>query len=292
MIIVIDENGQLGNRLSLFGHLIGFSAEHKVRIINFAFASYRDLFESTQGQYPCCYPKSGLSIPFATLSKRIVRAFFSRLLKLSSRLPKNPLVDLIEAYDSQSHFVLSSPENLARIRSRKLTFIRGYFFRDKVNVGKNAEIIREYFKPQEKFQINIKRSTSKAKENSDLLIGVHIRQGDYKTYRGGEYFLESEEYLKVMKTMKVLFENQKIAFLICSDTSQKQELFADMNCHYGSGDLLEDLYSLAECDYLLGAPSSFSRWASFYGEVPLYVLKNSSKLPALEDFKINHELWG
>ena len=288
MIIVIDEYGQLGNRLSLFGHLIGFSAEHKIRIVNFAFEPYGDLFESTHGQYPCCYPRSGSSVPFPMLAKRLVKAIVFRLL----RLPKIPFIDVITAYESQSHFVMSSPENLARIRSRKLTFIRGYFFRDEVNVVKNSEIIREYFRPHENLRANIEKRISKAKEDSDLLIGIHIRQGDYKTYRGGEYFFESDEYSKVMKSLKVLFQNKKIAFLICSDTSQNQELFAGMDCYYGSGNLLEDLYSLAKCDYLLGAPSSFSRWASFYGKVPLCTLKDPNELPSLEDFKVNHGLWG
>lgn len=49
--------------------------------------------------------------------------------------------------------------------------------------------------------------------------------------------------------------------------------------------IIEDMYSLAECDYIIGPPSTYTMWASFYGEVPLYMVDNPSLKPVLSDFK-------
>jgi hypothetical protein len=54
----------------------------------------------------------------------------------------------------------------------------------------------------------------------------------------------------------------------------------------GTGHLIEDLYSLAQCDFLAGPPSTFTLWASFYGKVPLYMAKDIHKVPSLSDFQI------
>ncbi|HAX17707.1 MAG TPA: hypothetical protein DCY00_03825 [Actinobacteria bacterium] len=58
------------------------------------------------------------------------------------------------------------------------------------------------------------------------------------------------------------------------------------NCIYNSQNhFIEDLYSLALCDYIFGPPSTFSMWASFYGEVPLRFITNPDTDLSLDKFK-------
>lgn len=38
-----------------------------------------------------------------------------------------------------------------------------------------------------------------------------------------------------------------------------------------------DLYSLSRCDYIIGPPSSFSRWASLMGHIPIYQIWNKNE---------------
>ena len=47
---------------------------------------------------------------------------------------------------------------------------------------------------------------------------------------------------------------------------------------------IEDLYALSICDYILGPPSTFSMWASFYGGVPLRFIKHSNDKIFLREF--------
>jgi len=36
------------------------------------------------------------------------------------------------------------------------------------------------------------------------------------------------------------------------------------------------IFSFAKCDYIVGPPSTFTSWASFYGDVPVYFYWRSS----------------
>jgi hypothetical protein len=68
----------------------------------------------------------------------------------------------------------------------------------------------------------------------------------------------------------------------------------------GPGHFIEDLYALASCDYIIGPPSTFSQWASFYGNVPRYMVNYKAEQfygvpshePRLGDFRIHHEGFG
>ena len=58
------------------------------------------------------------------------------------------------------------------------------------------------------------------------------------------------------------------------------DIFTGCNCvRFGkepSGAVL-DLYTLSACDRIIGPFSSYSRWASFIGEVPLCFLENKNQ---------------
>jgi hypothetical protein len=63
-------------------------------------------------------------------------------------------------------------------------------------------------------------------------------------------------------------------------------MFAGLNVTFGTGDLIEDMYAFASCDYLIGAPSTFTMWASFYGKVPLNVIRSPDQTQKLTDFVV------
>jgi hypothetical protein len=54
----------------------------------------------------------------------------------------------------------------------------------------------------------------------------------------------------------------------------------------GTTPAVVDLYSLAGCDYILGPPSTFSQWASFYGNKPMLHLSGGDQKIELEKFQV------
>ena len=110
-----------------------------------------------------------------------------------------------------------------------------------------------------------------ARESADVLVGVHLRQGDYKNFVGGMMYFETREYTNLMQKTEEMLSGKKVAFLICSDVPQDPAEFQAFNWVSGSGHEAADMFSLAECNYLIGPQSTFTQWASWFGQVPRFV---------------------
>ena len=127
------------------------------------------------------------------------------------------------------------------------------------------------------------------RKTASILIGVHIRRGDYRTYRNGKYFYDLETYKKQMQHLAALLEDKNPLFFICSDESVDLKSFGGLQViENKNGNATEDLYLLTTCDYLIAPPSTFSKWASFYGDVPLYVLDDATHYPTLDAFEVRY----
>jgi hypothetical protein len=61
---------------------------------------------------------------------------------------------------------------------------------------------------------------------------------------------------------------------VCSDEPVPGDAFAGLDVVSGPGSAIGDLYALAACDRIIGAPSTFTTWASFYGAVPRYTIRD------------------
>ena len=146
--------------------------------------------------------------------------------------------------------------------------------------------IRETFAPDPAINEIAQAAVSRAREGADVLIGVHIRQKDYRTYLQGFFYYQSEDYERILEAMIAMFPGRRVAFLICSDEELKTESFASFRVTPGPGTTLEDLYSLAACDFLIGPPSTFSLWAAFYGGRPIYHLLEPTPPADLSAFMI------
>ena len=149
----------------------------------------------------------------------------------------------------------------------------------------NKENIQHIFRPNDTIVQKVDTFISELKIKYDLIIGVHIRRSDYKTWIGGKYYYSLDEYYSFMKHYYKEMTNKKVCFFISSDENIDMRLFKGLNCYsITNGSAIEDLYSLSRCDRIMGPLSTFSRWASFYGEVPLLVLEKEDNIIADDEF--------
>jgi hypothetical protein len=120
------------------------------------------------------------------------------------------------------------------------------------------------------------RMIARMKQSADIVVGVHIRRGDYATWNDGRFFYELEDYHQFMLRIQQLYKDQRVSFFISSNEAFSLDIFKGCTCErFGkepSGAIL-DLYTLSCCDRIIGPFSSYSRWASFIGEVPLCFLE-------------------
>jgi len=286
-IVISSKAGQLGNRLFNFTNFIAFAAAHGATVINPSFDEYGDLFESTRSDLLCRYPAK----PFgpAYLRRPAVRRALYRGAYFLTRVIRkfglrNWFARVVSVPDDTLYLLDDNPQAIDVFRDSKVVFVSGLQFRDISNIRKFSEEIRAYFTPVRSYIDNIDALTQPIRNRCDVLVGVHIRRGDYAHHLDGRYCFEAEDYARIIADVKALFPDKKVAFLICSNEKFDRSRFGSADCIFGTGHFLEDMYALARCDYIVGPPSTYSLWASFYGQVPLCFLQTRDAVLELASF--------
>ncbi|HEX8775532.1 MAG TPA: hypothetical protein VF735_18325 [Pyrinomonadaceae bacterium] len=284
MITIVGKPGQLGNSLFLFSNFLACAIEHKLKVVNPAFDEYAQYFETTRRDFFCRYPSRASLFRGNGWTRRLFFSFsyYAARVLVRSGIRRGPLRAM--AIDWEDEEVrLDEPAFLEEARRPGILFVQGWQFRDRTNFTRHAEAIRAHFEPLELFQHNVDALIERARAGCDLLVGVHIRHGDYKRFLDGKYFYEIEEYVDVMKRVVRLYPDKRVGFLICSNVRQREADFAGFNFTFGNDHLIEDMYSFARCDLLLGPPSTYTMWASFYGRVPLYMIEDVDAEPRFDE---------
>jgi hypothetical protein len=284
MIIIAKKPGQLGNSLFLFAHFIAFCIEYNLNVMNPAFGDFAKYFPSVNNDLYCRYPKRK-TILSSSILREALYLFFSYSGRILNRLKTKNKFLLSVFFDWEESFVLDKAA-AKYFSESKIVFAQGWKFRCVELVEKHKKTIQTFFLPSPEHVKNIEKSIGEARKYCDVLVGVHIRHGDYKTFEGGKYFYSLAQYLEQMEKVQKVFTGKKISFLICSNVEIDFSIFKFLNCIGANNHELEDMYSLAACDYIIGPPSTYSMWASFYGSVPLYMIKDAEKLFSTDDFKI------
>ena len=122
-------------------------------------------------------------------------------------------------------------------------------------------------------------------DRTSPIIGVHIRRGDYKQFCGGKFYYTDSEYMGFMKQICGLF-GKSTRFFISTNEKIHLEGFCDFDIvKIPTTKPAEDMYCLSKCDYIIGPYSSFSAWASFYGNVPYCCVMRNRKM-VYSDFNV------
>jgi len=164
---------------------------------------------------------------------------------------------------------------------RFLGFTKGWHTRrDTRYLKQTLPQLKLIFRPKEEITRKAETLMAEMHQSADIVVGVHIRRGDYATWNDGRFFYELEDYRQFMLRLQALYSDKKMAFFISSNEDFSLDVFAGCVCRrFGkepSGAIL-DLYTLSVCDRIIGPISSYSRWASFIGEVPLCFLESKDQ---------------
>jgi len=146
--------------------------------------------------------------------------------------------------------------------------------------------LKRIFRPREQIMQKAEAMVTRLKEQGSMVVGVHIRRGDYATWNDGRFFYSLEEYHQFMMRILALYNN-KVSFFISSNEDFSLDLFKGCRClRFGKepSAAILDLYTLSLCDRIIGPFSSYSRWASFIGEVPLCFLETKEQAFTEESF--------
>jgi len=270
MIIISKHTNQLCNRLFTYLPVISYALEANERVaFLFQYKGYSGLFPNlAKAGYISKWEDSNIN---GSLKSKAFNAlvrfgdhFVHLVLKPNEKIPlKKPLG------------VLFAP------KWREIRYDHAY-------IEKHSDRLRWLFAPSGSVVKAVKEAIGEAKADV-ATVGVHIRRGDYREYKGGIYFYSMDIYANFMQQMKSLLadKGKRIRFFLCSNEPIEYDKFNGFEIlRQPCTDMMIDLYTLAACDYIIGPPSTYSQWASFYGMKSLYVIRSKVEEIDLNKFKV------
>jgi hypothetical protein len=285
-VYISSRDGQLANRLWQTSYIMANALEDKFLINHLFFGDYYHYFseridESKNNPIIYTFRKYGRI-------QAILETLIRRTLKLLYKLNISHLggIKFLFAVDGNT-FIDLSKWGLKKALKSKTIVLFGWYTVDRINLLKYKEEVINYWTPNKSYLDKVNFFNAKYRENAAVLIGIHIRRGDYKTFQDGKYFFDDSTYQNIILQISKLsiLKGKSFAFCICSD-DKNVNLEIAFPIYNESRQFVIDLYLLSKCDYIIGPPSTFSAWASFYGNKPLAVINNKDMIIREDDFKM------
>ena len=313
LIVFTHGGGRFANQLFSYAHLIAFLAEndYKYDLINLAFWPYARLLENTSKNLACTFPTKHNQWKALQKTRDLLQVFPDKIAN-SGRI-RNNIARLLYNYaalnsDIQSiiaedvsglkdipgkqkdKFDLNNPDDVDLLNQAKFTLLAGWKVRSWLLVEKHQHTVRECLALKESHAATATKFIQELRQKSDYLIGVLIRQYDYRFILEGKYFFETQQYIDWIQQAQDLFGTSfKVGFVVASDEPQDFELFKHLNVHFatgiavGKGHYLESMAELSQCDMIMTPPSTFGVWAAFLGDIPILPLYDPSQVVSKQD---------
>lgn len=174
---------------------------------------------------------------------------------------------------------LDDPEVLADLRRHRVTVVCGPKIRCWDLVVKHEDAVRHALRIREDLTVKARAYVDRLRRQYDFLVGVVVRQGDYREYRGGRFFFTTEQYAAWMHEALAIFRDRgRIGFVLASDEPQDPAAFSGLPVHFatgfavGEGHYLENLAELGCADLVMSTATSFGCWGAFIGSAPVLPL--------------------
>lgn len=254
MKILIDNKGQTCNKFWTYLAPIELALSKKESI----FIIFPD---SKLSDYPNIVNNSYIKLPF--LYKVASKLFgFNNLEKVTRKVFTNRFYDIIPILCKTFPHIFWKVWDNRDIEIKKDTY----------------DLIQYIFSPKKSIKDLVEKKFALERKEADIIIGVHIRRGDYEKWLNGKYFFSFNEYLRICLSLKTEFAHKKCKFFLASNEGLPSYLYNELNSFTIGQNAASDLYALSCCDYIVGPPSSFSRWASFFGKIPIRFILSPTQL--------------
>lgn len=278
MIVLHHQYGQLANRLIVALHFIAFCLENKKSLKVLSLGQYYDEFDEESFGF---LRSESILIKKRTwlTEKSIALGYF-----LSSKGVVFKVINIRSSYDLLDR-TYSLP-NLIEETNKRVLLPEGWLFRDFQSVQKHREVLSKVFKP--KLKTKIKLNDFFDSSTNVLKVALHIRRGDYQSFKEGKYFYSYEFYIEIIEKIKSLFGEADYMIYIFSNEKVPEEISSMSKVKVSRNSFIDDFFGISYCDYIIGPPSTFSLVAGFLGGGKLKHVysKQDLKSLSLSDFTI------
>lgn len=269
-MLILHAKGQTCNKFFIYLAYMGDSIESGEKIVilspDITIRDYPNLYDSKILKFPCYFKKFEKIIAYNTYFKLM--------------------------YALENKYTLKFLSIFFRLIPQINVVIANAGFNKSKNHLKYAVELKKMFTPRIEIKSEVESVFMSVRAKSKIIIGVHIRYGDYKFWNEGKYYYSIAQYHKLMLNIKNLFRGYSVAFFISSNEKIDLSVFTDCNCFIiPNSTSTKDLFGLGLSDYIIGPPSTFSGWASYYANTPLYFIENPDEEITISSFKNILEIW-
>lgn len=180
MLFFYDSYGNHSNILFQTIHFESWCLENKNRLINFAISPFSKYYGIRK-------------IPFPH--------FFIKILQCLKK------IKIIKEFQYDNEEKAYQP-----IAPVKTCIIAGWYFRQHDLILKYKTFFQKKYSLKPKFYKNnfLYKRINQLDKKKSLLIGVHIRKGDYKFWQNGKFYFEDKVYLDNINKLSELIKSQKV----------------------------------------------------------------------------------
>lgn len=281
IIILYHSGGELANQLWNYASIYAYALEREIELSNPSFYEYASWFPKYRTNKFFWF---FFTFPFRkdlkrknALKRRIWRKVYALYPWYVTHFKKTALVTC----DNGKPYYLpptESPFDLSKKESTSLIYFNGWLFRNPEGLKKYHKEIVNFFKPIDLVTQEIDKKIAHARAQYHHVVGVHIRQGDYRTWQKGKYFIDESRTRKILNEY-LTFTKHSISetlFIITSDGAVNLLIFNGLNVIQSKGNAIEDIFLLSKTDIIIGSDSTYGDFAAYYGNIPHVVMTNTA----------------
>jgi hypothetical protein len=290
-IIFQSDGGELGNQLWNYISVYAYALEKGRTCENYSFFEYASFFSDLRPQ--SFFVRSLFFNEINTVKKRRnawKSRFWRNLYKILVVMPhrlffKKRIISSSEVAGKICYYLAPTQPSAGRLakleqdsQTSYFAIVSGGVFRNPMGIQKYHQAIKKHFEPNERIRQSVQTFITPLRMAHKHLIGVHIRQSDYKDFKGGKYFVSQERVSEILRQYlhEKGIQSQETAFVIASDGAIDEAVFEGLNIIPTQKSMVEDLFILASTDTIIGSDSTFGHFAAYYGGIPHIVVKNEA----------------
>lgn len=282
-VVILQHNGgRMANQLWSFISIYAYCLERGYECVNSCFFEYNTYFGNITtprvGRLMHACMKGLRSIVPHRLARRCVYAIYGLYVFWVRRVHAWVVTDQERENEANFYVLPPTKESTGRLRrweeqsSSAPIYVVGWRFRNTLGLQKFHAGIVAAFKPKARHAQAVQAFMDPLRAEGRMVVGVHIRHGDYKNWNNGRYFFTFAEVRTILDSFVRFAQHngKEVLFVICSDATVDDAVFQGLPFVHGLGTEVEDLFILAATDTIIGAQSTYGTLAAYLGNVPFY----------------------
>src|SRR3989344_6578733 len=200
-IIILKHNrGELSNQLWNYISVYAYGLEIGTEVYNPSFFEYHHYFNLLEKE---SFLTKFLSFWFKNHSGRrgcLRNRFWRNIYSLYSKMTISINDRYIISSENKNNAVIYLPPTSQSpfLENKSVGYFVGWLFRNPAGIEKFRERLIQSFSPNEKIKRRVDEIIKPLRLRYQKIVGIHIRQSDYKEFKGGIYFIAQKRIKEII----------------------------------------------------------------------------------------------